>query len=303
MTMKKQLKRIIYILLIASVFLCSCKSNTTDKNTDKQISEKQKTEKNKDNKEDKECSVEDNKEETDDDSLSAEVIIPEQAEFSFDSTRSNPKDIYDATGFVSITDVIPDAILEIRYYSTYNFVGDRITGYEEPIALISKEAAIALKNVSDELREQGYRLKIFDAYRPQIAVDHFAAWAKDTSDTRMKAYFYPNIDKSKLFSSGYIAYHSGHSRGCTVDLTLFDMNTGKEVDMGGPFDYFGTLSHPSYSNITTEQYNNRMLLRNTMTKHGFRPCSTEWWDFTLINEPYPNTYFSFPVNSDSLVGN
>ena len=219
------------------------------------------------------------------------------------SARSDPDDIYDASGFVSVSDVIPDVILEIRYYSTYNFVGERIDGYEEPIALLSKEAADALKNAADELREKGYRIKIFDAYRPQRAVDHFARWASDTSDTRMKEYFYPEVDKSLLFSSGYIAYRSGHSRGCTVDITLFDMKTGKEVDMGGPFDYFGQLSHPDYSGVTDQQYQNRMLLRGAMTDNGFRPCSTEWWDFTLINEPYPYTYFSFPVSSESLKTN
>ncbi len=230
----------------------------------------------------------------------ATVIVPTETQYQVDSKRSNPDDVYDATGFVSITDVIPDAILEIRYYSTYNFIGDRINGYEEPVALLSKEAATALKKVSDELRDKGYRLKIFDAYRPQVAVDHFASWASDVGDTRMKQYFYPDVDKSLLFDYGYIAYRSGHSRGCTVDLTLFDMKTGREVDMGGPFDYFGTLSHPDYTGITDEQYKNRMILREAMLNNGFRACPTEWWDFTLIDEPYPYTYFSFPVSTESL---
>ena len=130
-------------------------------------------------------------------------------------------------GFVQVTDAVPDAILEIRYYATYNFVGDRIHGYEQPVALLTKEAATALRKVSDALMAKGYRLKIFDAYRPQKAVTHFMDWAKDTADTRMKAYFYPELDKSVLFAQGYIAEHSGHSRGSTVDLTLFDMKTGK----------------------------------------------------------------------------
>lgn len=273
---------------------CGKKEETDPKNPNKEVIVEKET----DTKAEEEP-IEEKKEEP----LTAQVIIPSESEYSFNSDRSNPDDIYDATGFVSITDVIPDAILDIRYYSTYNFVGDRINGYEEPIALLSKEAAIALKQVSDELRGQGYLLKIFDAYRPQIAVEHFVAWASDVNDTRMKPYFYPEIDKTKLFNSGYIAYRSGHSRGCTVDLTLFDMNTGKEVDMGGTFDYFGPLSHPSYTNITEQQYNNRMLLRNVMVKYGFRPCSTEWWDFTLIDEPYPKTYFSFPVSTDSISNN
>ena len=146
----------------------------------------------------------------------------------------------DASDFVLLSEVIPDAILEVRYYSTYNFVGDRIEGYEEPLALLTREAAVALREVSDELMEKGYRLKIYDAYRPQCAVDHFVKWARDASDTRMKPYFYPELDKSVLFEQSYISSKSGHSRGSTVDLTLFDMSSGKEVDMGGTFDYLAT---------------------------------------------------------------
>ena len=206
----------------------------------------------------------------------------------------------DASDFVLLTDAVPDAILDIRYYSTYNFVGDRIDGYEEPLAFLTKEAAAALKDVSDELVSKGYRLKIYDAYRPQKAVTHFVNWAKDAQDIRMKQYFYPELEKDTLFPQGYIAEHSGHSRGSTVDLTLFDMTTEKEVDMGGTFDYFGERSHPDYTGITDEQYANRMLLREAMLAHGFRPLAEEWWHFTLENEPYPDTYFTFPVNSDSL---
>ena len=217
-----------------------------------------------------------------------------------DSAKSDPDDIYDATGFVSVSEFIPDVILEIRYYSTYNFVGSRINGYEEPIALLSKEAARALSNACDDLREKGYRIKIFDAYRPQTAVDHFADWAGDEDDTRMKSYFYPDIDKSLLFDYGYIAHRSGHSKGCAIDVTLFDMSTGKDVDMGSTFDYFGQLSHTDYTGITDEQYNNRMILREAMLNNGFEPLSTEWWHFTLADEPYPYTYFAFPVSSASL---
>jgi len=195
---------------------------------------------------------------------------------------------------------VPDAILEIRYYSTYNFVGDRIDGYEEPVALLTKEAAAALREVSDELVQKGYRLKIYDAYRPQMSVDHFVRWAKDPNDIRMKEYFYPELEKDQLFPQGYIMEYSGHTRGSTVDLTLFDMATGKDVDMGGPFDYFGELSHPDYRHITDEQYANRMLLREAMLNHGFKPLAEEWWHFTLDNEPFPDTYFTFPVNSESV---
>ena len=206
----------------------------------------------------------------------------------------------DSSDFVLLTDVVPDAILEIRYYSTYNFVGDRIDGYEEPLAFLTREAAEALKEVSDDLREKGYRLKIYDAYRPQKAVTNFVEWAKDKDDIRMKEYFYPELEKDVLFPQGYIAEHSGHSRGSTVDLTIFDMTTEKEVDMGGTFDYFGRRSHPDYKGITDEQYENRMILRDAMMAHGFKPLAEEWWHFTLKNEPYPDTYFTFPVNSDSL---
>ena len=209
----------------------------------------------------------------------------------------------DASDFVLLSEAVPDAILEIRYYSTYNFVGDRIDGYEEPLALLTKEAAAALQEVSDELVDKGYRLKIYDAYRPQMAVTNFMEWALDPDDVRMKEYFYPELEKDVLFPQGYIAEHSGHSRGSTVDLTLFDMKTEKEVDMGGTFDYFGELSHPDYTDITEEQYENRMILRDAMLGHGFKPLEEEWWHFTLEDEPYPDTYFTFPVNSESVTGN
>ena len=205
-----------------------------------------------------------------------------------------------SSDFVVLTDVVPDVILEIRYYSTYNFVGERIAGYEEPTAFLTKEAADALKQVSDDLKDKGYRLKIYDAYRPQSAVDHFEKWAEDKNDLQMKEYFYPDLDKSVLFEQDYILNHSGHSRGSTVDLTLFDMKTEKEVNMGGTFDYFGEKSHPDYKNITTEQYANRMILREAMMKHGFEPLDSEWWHFTLENEPYPDTYFNFPVNESYI---
>ena len=161
--------------------------------------------------------------------------------------------------------------------------------------------AEALKAVSDDVMAQGYRLKVFDAYRPQMAVDHFVRWAEDLNATEMKPYFYPEVDKSLLFEQGYIDAKSGHSRGSTIDLTLFDMATGKEVDMGGTFDYFGELSHPDYTaTLTEEQIANRNLLRDAMRRHGFKPLDTEWWHFTLLDEPYPDTYFTFKVSADSV---
>lgn len=200
-----------------------------------------------------------------------------------------------AASFVSVSEAIPDVILEIRYYSTFNFIGDRIDGYEQPVALLTQEAAARLKEAGAELAAKGYRLKIYDAYRPQKAVDHFVRWAEDPGDIRMKEYFYPDLDKSVLIPQGYIAGHSGHSRGSTVDLTLFDMQAQKDADMGSPFDFFGEISHPDYRGITSEQYANRMLLQECMIRHGFSPIDTEWWHFTLAGEPYPDTFFTFPV--------
>ena len=213
----------------------------------------------------------------------------------------------DYSQFVNLAEAVPDAILEIRYYSTYNFVGARVDGYEEPVALLTRQAADSLRAVSDDLLKQGYRLKIYDAYRPQCAVDHFMRWAADVNDTLMKPYFYPDVPRDKLFKLGYIMEKSGHTRGSTVDLTLFDMATEKEVDMGGTFDWFGRESHPDYggnpktgkytgnANITAEQFHNRMILREAMLRHGFKALDEEWWHFTLENEPFPDTYFTFPV--------
>ena len=216
------------------------------------------------------------------------------------------------SSFVTITDAVPDAILEIRYFGTYNFVGERIDGYLQPTALLTKEAADSLRAVSDDVRALGYRLKIYDAYRPQRAVDHFVRWAADVPDTLMKAYFYPDLDKSVLFQQEYIMEKSGHTRGSTVDLTLFDMATEKELDMGGTFDWFGPESHPDFCGdpdsglynpapspagrlITEEQFRNRLILRRAMLSHGFKPLDSEWWHFTLSQEPFPETYFDVPV--------
>ena len=206
----------------------------------------------------------------------------------------------DPSGFVVLADYVPHIVQEIRYYSSYNFIGERIDGYEEPCALLTIEAARALKSVSSEMLVQGYRLKIFDAYRPACAVKHFVLWGIEDQDVRMKPYFYPDLQKQELFALGYIAKQSGHSRGSTVDLTLLDMKTGKEVDMGSPFDLFSEVSHPDYKGITDEQFKNRMALQRVMVRNGFVPIDCEWWHFTLKNEPYPDTYFNFPVSSEYL---
>ena len=228
---------------------------------------------------------------------------------SKDAALANDKTL-DSSQFVNIADVVPDAILEIRYYSTYNCVGARMDGYEQPVALMTRVAADSLRAVSDDLKQHGYCLKIYDAYRPQRAVDHFMRWALALNDTITRAYFYPYLTKKQVFDEEYVARKSGHSRGSTVDLTLVDMARGKEVDMGGTFDWFGPESHPDYcgdpetleyrpieGGITSEQFYNRMVLRQAMLRHGFKPLDNEWWHFTLKNEPFPDTYFAFPVRT------
>ena len=217
------------------------------------------------------------------------------------------KEIYndlktDPSGFVLLSEFVPSIIQEIRYYTTYNFIGDRIDGYEEPCALLTKEAARALKAVSSELIVQGYRLKVFDAYRPACAVKHFILWGIEDQDIRMKPYFYPELEKHELFERGYISKRSSHSRGSALDLTLFDMKAGKEVDMGSPFDLFSEVSHPDYRGIkiTDEQYDNRMILQKAMVRNGFEPFECEWWHFRLEKEPYPDTFFEFPVSGEYL---
>ncbi|WP_242319051.1 M15 family metallopeptidase [Bacillus cereus group sp. BfR-BA-01349] len=198
--------------------------------------------------------------------------------------------------FVYLTDIVPDVILEMRYYSTYNFVGNRIDSYHLPLAIVTKDAAMQVKKVNQEMREKGYTLKIFDAYRPQSAVNHFVRWAKDIQDVKTKDIFYPHVDKADLFTKGYITNHSGHSRGSTLDLTLVELQTGKEVDMGGAFDFFGEVSHHGTNLITSKQAENRLMLKQTMEKHGFKPYQKEWWHYTLANEPYLDTYFDFAVD-------
>ena len=211
-----------------------------------------------------------------------------------------PDRILDSSGFVMAADHVPHCIQEIRYYSAYNFIGERIDGYEEPCALLTLDAARALKSAANELYVMGYVLKIFDAYRPARAVKHFVLWGIEDQDIRMKPYFYPELEKQELFAKGYIAKESSHSRGSAVDLTLLDMKTGKEVDMGSPYDYFGEISHPDFKGIMEEQYENRMTLQRVMMRNGFLPINCEWWHFMLGDEPYPDTYFDFPVCTESL---
>ena len=198
-------------------------------------------------------------------------------------------------GFVYLEDVDASIQKELRYLSNNNFIGRKIDGYKNNCVIITEQAAHQLKKVQTELLKKGLSLKVFDAYRPQEAVNHFVKWAKVLSDTLMKQEYYPKVPKSQLFNQGYIASKSGHTRGSTVDLTIIDAETGKELDMGSPYDFFGVQSHPLHSNLSKEQKENRMLLRKVMLENNFKPYENEWWHFTLRNEPFRNTYFNFSV--------
>ena len=223
-------------------------------------------------------------------------------------------------GFVDVRNAIPDLRVELRYLGSDNFLGVPVDGYEGERLILTAEAAAALSGVQDELRAMGLGLLVYDGYRPQRAVDHFVRWAKDLDDQVNKAAYYPGVDKAILFAEGYIAERSGHTRGSTVDLTIaglcqtqmVDMNVhptvattdnesgaqaacGVTLDMGTPWDYFGPESWPSYSGITAQQRANRLLLRSLMLAHGFKGLDEEWWHFTLVDEPFPETYFDFPM--------
>ncbi len=199
---------------------------------------------------------------------------------------------------LNIQKEIPDILLDIRYCTTYNFIGEIIDGYIDPVALGTKELVEQLKVINSKARQMGYRLKIWDAYRPQSALDHFMTW-KDTEDDKMKSIFYPKYSKSYLFENDFIIEKSAHTRGSTVDLTLVDEKTGKELDMGSYFDYFGDISSPLHNDgLTSIQIQNRMTLRNLMLDNGFIPLESEWWHYTLKDEPYPDTYFNVEVKSD-----
>lgn len=222
-------------------------------------------------------------------------------------------------GFVDIKEVIPSVILDIRYFTPHNFVGDRIDGYNAPRCIITKKAAYALLNVQRELERFNLSLKIYDCYRPQRAVSHFVRWAKDIKDTKTREEFYPTVDKRNLFKDGYIAERSSHSRGSTVDLTIVPVPVPEQeeykqgqklypcflaadkrfrdssIDMGTGFDCFHELSHTANPKIGTQQRANRLLLKNLMERYGFQNYSLEWWHYTLKDEPFPDTYFDFTI--------
>ena len=221
--------------------------------------------------------------------------------------------------FVDLHEAIPDLVLDIRYFSNHNFLGVKVDGYEAPKCLITRQAADALAKVQAELKAFSLSLKIYDCYRPQRAVDHFVRWAKDMEDTKTKGEFYPTVDKGNLFRDGYIAEKSSHTRGSTVDITIVPVPVRAQekyipgqmlhacflparkrfkdnsIDMGTGVDCFHELSHPGNLKMGLQQRSNRLLLKTLMDKYGFNPYDQEWWHFTLKNEPYPATYFDFPV--------
>lgn len=201
-------------------------------------------------------------------------------------------------GFVDVGEMIPGVVIEARYAGSENFMGRPVRGYRADKVLLSREAAVALADVQRQLAANGMGLKLFDGYRPQRAVDDFMAWTRDANDTVQKQTYYPNVAKDRLVPDGYIAAKSGHSRGSTVDLTivrLLEDGHIEELDMGSPWDFFGPVSHPSSTAVSEEARANRMLLRVLMIGAGFKPLEEEWWHFTLRDEPYPDTYFDFPV--------
>jgi zinc D-Ala-D-Ala dipeptidase len=198
-------------------------------------------------------------------------------------------------GFVYVKNIIPDLNVELRYNTSYNFVGTPINGYQANSLILTKDAANALKQVQEALQMQNLCLKVYDGYRPQRAVNHFITWARNLNDTINKHIFYPNVNKSNLFNDGYIATHSGHSKGSTLDLTIIDGNTGIPLDMGSPYDFFGEESWVDFPNISEKQKANRQLLQEVMIKYGFRNYPKEWWHFTLRQEPFPETYFDFVI--------
>lgn len=228
--------------------------------------------------------------------------------------------------FVALRDVAPTIIEEIRYHGSHNFVGRPVTGYREPLCIVTRPTALALREAQRRLLPQGYTLKVYDCFRPQRAVDSFVRWARRLDDDRMKNEFYPRVEKSSLFEDGYIAEHSGHSRGSTVDLTLVRIPPHPQehyrpgdplrpcfapagerfgdnsVDMGTGFDCFDTLSHTDDPRITGEAMRNRALLKDTLEAVGMENYPNEWWHYTLRDEPFPDTYFDFPVARRSLNG-
>ena len=198
-------------------------------------------------------------------------------------------------GFVYIDELIEDAIIDVKYWGTDNLFGRQMAGYEQHLIIMSNEAAEGCVKAAEMLRKQGYLMKIFDAFRPQRAVDDFIEWGKELENQRRKLIHYPNVVKAEMFDLGYIARRSGHSRGSSVDLTIVDANTWQELDMGSCFDFMDVRSHIVTDLISEQQEKNRRILRDAMVANGFVTYECEWWHFNLKTEPYPDTYFDFPI--------
>jgi D-alanyl-D-alanine dipeptidase len=204
----------------------------------------------------------------------------------------SPKD------FVYLKNIAPSIQQDIRYYTHHNFIGRRLPGYENPVCILTRTCAEVLLKIQNKLNQDGLGLKVFDGYRPQITVDEFIRWSTDIQYQKMKAEYYPNVNKADFFKLGYVGAKSGHSRGSTVDLTIIELKTNQELDMGIQFDFMDELSHPFNRSVTIKQYENRQLLNRVMSEYGFillNKDDTEWWHFTLKEEPFPDTYFTFPV--------
>lgn len=198
-------------------------------------------------------------------------------------------------GFVYANDLIPDLEVDLKYLGSDNFVGQPVDGYRNNCLILTEQTVDALKKIQKALKQQNLAIKVYDGYRPQRAVNHFMRWARDLNDTINKAKFYPDVKKSELFKEDYIASRSGHTKGSTVDITIIDLDTKEELDMGSKFDFFGIQSWVNYKGITEKQKHNRQFLQTIMLKYGFKNYPREWWHFTLKEEPFPNTYFDFPV--------
>jgi D-alanyl-D-alanine dipeptidase len=198
-------------------------------------------------------------------------------------------------GFVYIDDLIEDCVIDQKYWGTDNFAGCQIDGYDRPLVIMTTEAAVGCVKAADNLRKQGFLVKFFDAYRPQRAVNHFMRWGADRNDMRRKPIHYPFVDKAKVFELGYVAEKSAHTRGAAVDLTLVDMKTYLELDMGTIFDFMDPRSHADARGLSPVQEQNRRVLRGAMENSGFVQYPYEWWHYNIAKEPYPDTYFDFPI--------
>jgi len=199
--------------------------------------------------------------------------------------------------FVDISLEISGIVTDVKYFTGDNFVGEKIEGYNAPIILLTRRATTALGRVQKQLMEKGYGLKVYDGYRPKRAVEHFIRWINEDEDGKTNELYYPGMTRQEVFQGGFIVKESSHTRGSTVDLTVINLETGEEVDMGGFFDFFSEISYSDYDHLSIEQSKNRVQLRYLMRSEGFEPMQQEWWHFTLADEPYPQTYFDFPIET------